>query len=147
MTFLLNTLAFITALGESVYLHSILSGSTERTELELIQAFDHLSTNEKKGNLNKIRVWIVFFISLLFQAIYLYIAYLSINNLLFDVFTSCTIGVETYCVLCNFRSISRYLSGNGTIQEVFSWKTERISCIVMFTHAILVLLYPMALWL
>ena len=134
--------AVVIAFGYAFYIKAILAGNADLTEKSLMAAVaDWLAKNGVKS---QPKVWFFYYLSLVFEAAYLYCAYRAFDNLAFQILTSAVIGVEAYTFSRLHQRIWQFFHGRITLGDVFIWRAERISALALFTHAMIVLLYPLA---
>ena len=144
MNWMLNVLAVIMAFGYAFYVRAILRGNADLTEKSLMSMLaDWFVENGAKSQR---KIWIVYWVSLFLEAGYLYLALTTVENVAFRILTAGILGIEMYAMAKWYQRIWGFFHGKRTFGEIFVWKMERISAMALFTHAILVLLFPLATW-
>ena len=144
MNWIVTILALLIAFSYAFYIRAILKGSADLTERSLMALLaDWLAKN---GTKSQRKIWLVFWGSVLLEFGYLYLALTSIENVAFNLLTSAILGIEVYSMGRLHQRIWGFFHGKRTLGEIFVWKIERVSAMALFTHAILVLLFPLASW-
>ena len=144
MHWLLTMMAVLVGFGYSMYVAAILKGDADLTETGLLASLS--AWMEEQGEKSKRKIWLAYWGSLLFEAAYLYFAYSSLENVAFQILTSCVLGVEVYVAVRLFQRLHGFFGGQVLLADILPWKAERISALALFTHAVVVLLFPITTW-
>jgi len=144
MGWFLTIMAVLITFTYAFYVRAILSGNADLTENSMSAALaDWLVRSGKEA---RKKVWLYFWGSLFAEGWYLYTALMTIDNMAFDILTATALGVETYALSSLHQRLTWFFRGRIPLGNVLKWKTERISALVMFTHALMILLYPITTW-
>ena len=144
MHWLLTMMAVLIGFGYSLYVASILKGNADLTENGMMASLS--AWLEQNGEKSKRKIWMAYWGSMLFEAAYLYLAYTSLGNWAFQVLTSGVLGIEVYVWVRVFQRLRGFFRGRVLMAELLPWKAERISALALFTHAVVVLLFPITTW-
>jgi len=145
MSWILTLLAVFIAFGYSMYVRAILKGDADLMEKSLMATIADWMV--ASGPKSRKRVWFTYWSSLVIELGYLYLALTTLDNMALNFITAAVLGIEAYNMSKLHQRLWWFFHGKITLGEVFVWKVERVSSMALFTHAILVLLFPLANWL
>lgn len=138
MTIALAIIAGTIFLLYSVYFINIIKGDPQSFELEMTKALANWMIF--RGEASKGQIWLILLLSVILEAIYFTLVFLSMDNFALFIFTSFFLGVELYHILRVFLNFRLFFQGKLMIKDVFDWRLERASTMLFFTHSILVLI-------
>lgn len=138
MTMALGLLAGSLFLLYSIYFIRIIKGKPQSFEMELLKSL--ASWMVKRGHRSKGQLWLMYLMSLIIELVYFISVLLTIVNPFMQFFTALLVGLESYHLLWMAFSLRQFFAGKTRISQIFNWRMERISAILFFTHALLVLI-------
>lgn len=138
----LGILAGIIFLIYSFYFSRILKGNPQEFETELLRALGGWMVD--KGLASRRSLWLMLFLSIVIEVVYFGLALLVISNLALQFITGFMVGLEGFHLGYTIRSFSRFFKGQTTLKELFDWRLERISAIMLFTYSFLILVFLIA---
>ncbi len=135
---MLGIIACLIFLLYSIYFIRIIKGTTRGFELEILRSLaDWIIV---KGASTRWHIWVMFWTSLLGEIIYIYLSLIYIPNPVMRVLTALLILMEIYHFIRIAIGLKRFFSGKYLLSQIFEWRLERASAIVVFTHSFLVLM-------
>lgn len=120
-----------------IYFTRILKGDSLSLELLIIKSLAEWMI--KNGQASKIKLWILMALSIALEITYFYLSLVVIVNPALKLLTGFFAGVEFYHMLNLVLRLKLFFQGRIMISQIFNWRIERISAILFFTHALLVL--------
>ncbi|MEA4924704.1 MAG: hypothetical protein VB084_05265 [Syntrophomonadaceae bacterium] len=138
MQVMLGIIACLIFLLYSIYFISIIKGTTRGFELEILRSLaDWIIV---KGVSARRYIWVMFWTSLLGEITYIYLSLAYIPNPVMRILTALVILMEIYHFIRIAIGLKRFFSGKYLLSQIFDWRLERASAIVLFTHSFLVLM-------
>jgi hypothetical protein len=74
-----------------------------------------------------------------FEAGYFFLVFYLINNIVIQYLSCFVAGTEIFHLIAAIINFYRFFQGRIVLKDIFNWHIERISAILLFTHALLVL--------
>ncbi|MGI5921112.1 MAG: hypothetical protein ACOX6I_05185 [Syntrophomonadaceae bacterium] len=137
MAVALTTMAGVILLVYSLYFTRIIKGNPQMFELELLKALADWMISKGPASRNHIRIMLL--LSVLLEGAYFLLAIFLVSNIVMQFFTGMLAGVEIIHLLTMAINFSRFFRGKIVLKNIFNWHLERISALLLFTHALLVL--------
>ena len=138
MQVMLGIMAVIIFLLYSIYFIKIIKGSHQGFELEILRSLaDWIIV---KGASTKTYIWAMFGGSLLGELLYFYLTLVCIQNPVIIILTAIIILIEIYHFILIAVGLKRFFTGKYLLSQIFNWRVERASAILLFTHSLLVLI-------
>ncbi len=94
-----------------------------------------------RGMASRRSLWMLLYVSLFIEILYFGFTMLVIDNLAMQFITGLAVGLEIFHMVYMGRNLSRFFKGAIALKEIFSWRLERISALLFFTHSFLVLVF------
>ena len=138
MQVMLGIMAVIIFLLYSVYFIMIINGSHKGFELEILRSLAEWII--VKGSSTKTYIWAMFSGSLLAELFYFYLTLVRIQNPVIIILTVIIIVIEIYHFTLIAVGLKRFFTGRDLLSQIFNWRVERASTILLFTHSFLVLI-------
>lgn len=134
----LGIIALLIFLLYLIYFMSIMKGNPRGFEQEVLRSLaDWIIV---RGASTKQFIWVMFWLSLLAEAFYIYLALIYIPNLVIRILTAIIVFIEIYHFMRIAVGLNRFFSGKYLLSQIFNWQVERVSATALFTHSFLVLL-------
>lgn len=138
MQVMLGIIAFLIFLLYSIYFFNIMKGNTRGFELEILRSLaDWIIV---RGASTKQHLWVMFWLSLLGEILYIYLVWLYIPNPVMRTLTAILIFLEICHYIRIVIGLNRFFSGKYLLSQIFNWRMERASATLLFTHSFLVLM-------
>ncbi len=137
MGMILVILAGLICLLYTSYFVRIIKGDPQGFEVEMIKALAEWIIT--KGAVSKAYIWALFLLSLLGELIYFWLTLVLISNPVMMSLTVLFIAIEGYHLSRIAFSLNRFFTGRALLSQIFTWRVERASAILFFTHSFLVL--------
>lgn len=137
MTVVLATIAGSIILVYSFYFGRIIKGNPQNFEIELLKALADWMIN--RGPSSKNKLWGMLFLTVVFEAGYFLLAFILINNMVMQFLSGFVAGTELFHLVAAVINFRRFFQGKIVLKDIFNWSLERISALLLFTHALLVL--------
>lgn len=137
MVIALATIAGSILLVYSLYFGKIINGSPQIFELELLKALADWMIN--RGTASKKQLWVMFLLTAAFETGYFLLVFILIKNIVIQYLSCFVIGSEIFHLVVASINFRRFFRGKIVLKDVFNWYIERISAVLLFTHALLVL--------
>lgn len=137
MTIVLGTMAGLIFLLYSYYFYKIIKEVPQAFELELVRSLANWII--VTGPPSRAYLWLMFYVSVLLEALYFYLTLTVISNPVIYMLTAMFIPLEVFHLTRLGLGLRRFFKGVSLLSQVFSWSMERISAVLFFTHALLVL--------
>lgn len=138
MTLALGLTAAVLFLLYSWYFIRIIKGKPQSFELELLKSLAQWMV--QKGPASKGRMWLMYWVSMLIEAGYLGMAYLTLDNPFMHYFTITVILLEIYHLMWLGFSFRRFFKGRKPVSQLFNWPLERWSALTLFSYSLLLLI-------
>lgn len=138
MTWVLGTTAAVLFFLYSWYFIRIIKGKPQSFELELLKSLAQWMV--QTGPASKARMWLMYWVSVLIEAVYLGMAYLTVNNAFMYYLTITVIALEVYHLLWLMLSFRHFFAGHKPVAKLFNWRLERISALTLFSYSLLLLI-------
>jgi hypothetical protein len=138
MDIILGVIAGIIFLLYSVYFIKIIKGNPQDLELEMLRSLADWIIS--KGASSKYYIWIMFYISLVLEAVYFYLTLVLIQNPVINISTILIIAFEVFHLALISISLKRFFNGIYLLSQIFKWRVERASATLLFTHSFLILI-------
>lgn len=142
MGFGLGIMAGIIFFAYSLYFTRIIKGNHEVFEMDLLQVLGNWMI--EKGMSSRRIMWAILVVSVFIEVTYFGLALLLIDNLAMQFITGLVVGVESFHLAYMIRSFARFFGGKIVLKQLFSWRLERASAMLLFTHSFLVLVFLLA---
>lgn len=137
MQIILGIMAVIILLLYSIYFIKIINGSHQGLELEILRSLANWIII--KGASTKAYIWAMFCGSLLGELLYFCLTLICIKNPAIMILTAIIILTEMYHFILIAVGLNRFFAGKYLLSQIFNWRVERASTILLFTHSFLVL--------
>lgn len=121
----------------SYYFVTIIKGTPQRFEIEMIKAF--AAWIIARGPAARSQVWLMVAASLLLEIIYFLLVFSVIRNSFMLTFSGFFAGVELVHLFMVSLAFHRFFQGKLMLKEIFNWSMERMSAVMFFTHSLLIL--------
>jgi hypothetical protein len=116
----------------------IIKGNPEELESEMMQGL--AAWIMTRGPRAKGQLLVMLFLSLLAEAGYFIMVFLTLDNLFMLLFTCFFAGYEILHLLLLTFNLYRFFKGRLKLKEIFVWKAERFSALLFFTQTLLVMI-------
>lgn len=120
------------------YFLKIIWGKPEEFEYELLKSLANWMVS--RGKKSRPQLWLLLFISILLEVAYFSLVLTTITSPALIIMTSFFIGVEVIHLTMVGISFNKFFAGKKVVKDIFNWKIERLSGILFFTHAFLVMI-------
>ena len=137
MTVALGLTAAVLFLLYSWYFIRIIKGKPQSFELEIMKALAQWMV--QKGAASKGQMWLMYWLSLFIEVVYLGMAYLTLSNPFMHYFTVMVIAMEAGHLIWLGTSFRRFFAGKTLISQLFNWRLERMSALTLFSYSLLLL--------
>jgi hypothetical protein len=138
MQAMLVILAVLIFILYSIYFIKIIKGSQQSFELEILRSLaDWIIV---KGASTKTYIWTIFWGDLLGELLYFILTLMRIQNPVIMSLTAFIIVIEIYHFFSIAVGLRRFFAGKYLLSQIFRWRVERTSAILLFTHSLLVLI-------
>ncbi|HRX21997.1 MAG TPA: hypothetical protein P5273_09790 [Syntrophomonadaceae bacterium] len=138
MTLALGITAAALFLLYSWYFIRIIKGNPRLFELELLKSLARWMV--QKGPASKGRMWLMYWSSLLIEAGYLGMAYITLGNPFMHYFTITVMLLEIYHLIWLGFSFKSFFAGRRPVGKLFNWNLERLSALTLFSYSLLLLI-------
>jgi hypothetical protein len=138
MALALGIMAAVFFLLYSWYFIRIIKGRPQSFELSLMKSLAQWMVQE--GPPSKGKMWLMYWISMLIEVLYLGIAWLTVTNPFMHYFTLAVIALESYHLLWLGLSFRRFFAGRSPVSRIFNWGLERMSALTLFSYSLLLVI-------
>lgn len=137
MTVALGLTAAVLFLLYFWYFIRIIKGKPQSFEFEILKTLAQWMVH--KGTASKGQMWLIYWLSLFIEVVYLGMAYLTLSNPFMHYFTVMVIAIEAWHLLWLGMSFRRFFAGRTLISQLFNWRLERMSALTLFSYSLLLL--------
>lgn len=133
----LEIFAGVLLLLYSIYFFKIIKGDPQEFEFELMKSLAEWMIN--RGPASRWQLWMLYFLSILLEAVYFSLIFLLMGNMFIRVFSIFFASFEVFHLFLVGANLNRFFRGKIPLKHIFSWPVERSSAVLFFTNTMLIL--------